>query len=308
MQFRIMNQPAPLRISDQTSWEAPDPVWWAQQGYAVINLDTRGGGHSDGRGDLLSDQEADDICQVIAWAAEQPWSTGRVGMLGVSYLALSQYKVAALNPPALKAICPWEGFTDAYRDFFTPGGVVEDGFARVWLFMTKRIVRLKTNLAAERRKHPLRDAWWDALTPDLSKIRVPMLVCTSFSDANLHSVGSMRAFQQSGSIEPHAYAHRGAQVGHVLRRAGSSALNSRSSTGTSANATSPRCPRCGWRSGTGPSTSSRCETSRNGRWRAPNGVSCTCVPTARSPSGRRHRRRQRHLRPETQRRRLRVPL
>jgi predicted acyl esterase len=207
-QFRIMNQPEPLRISDQTSWEAPDPVWWAQQGYAVINLDTRGGGHSDGRGDLLSDQEADDISQVIAWAAEQPWSTGRVGMLGVSYLALSQYKVAALNPPALKAICPWEGFTDAYRDFFTPGGIVEDGFARVWLFMTNRVVRLKTNLAEERRKHPLRDAWWDDLTPDLSKIRVPMLVCTSFSDTNLHSVGSMRAFQLTGSTERHAYAHR----------------------------------------------------------------------------------------------------
>ncbi len=90
LQFRIMNQPEPLRISDQTSWEAPDPVWWAQRGYAVINLDTRGGGHSDGRGDLLSDQEADDIAQVIAWAADQPWSNGLVGMLGVSYLALSQ--------------------------------------------------------------------------------------------------------------------------------------------------------------------------------------------------------------------------
>lgn len=97
-QFRIMNQPEPLRISDQTSWEAPDPVWWVQQGYAVVNLDTRGGGHSDGRGDLLSDQEADDISEVISWAADQPWSNGRVGMLGVSYLALSQYKVAALNP------------------------------------------------------------------------------------------------------------------------------------------------------------------------------------------------------------------
>ena len=209
MQFRVMNQPEPLRISDQTSWEAPDPVWWAQQGYAVINLDTRGGGHSEGRGDLLSDQEADDIAQVIAWAAEQPWSTGRVGMLGVSYLALSQYKVAALNPPALKAICPWEGFTDAYRDFFTPGGIVESGFARVWLLLTNRLARLKTNVAAERRKHPLRDAWWEALTPDLSRIRVPMLVCTSFSDDNLHSVGSMRAFQQTASAELHAYAHRG---------------------------------------------------------------------------------------------------
>lgn len=208
-QFRIMNQPEPLRISDQTSWEAPDPAWWAQQGFAVINLDTRGGGHSDGRGDLLSDQEAEDIAEVIGWAAGQPWSNGRVGMLGVSYLALSQYKVAGLNPPALKAICPWEGFTDAYRDFLTPGGVVEDGFGRVWLFLTGRLARLNSDLGAERRKHPLRDAWWDSITPDLSKITVPMLVCSSFSDANLHSGGSMRAFQQSGSVERHVYTHRG---------------------------------------------------------------------------------------------------
>src|SRR6202000_2663586 len=208
-QFRIMNQPTPLRISDRTSWEAPDPVGWTHEGYAVINLDTRGGGHSDGRGELLSDQKADDVCQVIAWAADQPRATGRVGMLGVSYLALSQYKVAALNPPALKAICPWEGFTDAYRDFFTPGGITENGFARVWLFLTSRLARLKTNFAAERRKHPLRDAWWEAITPDVSRIRVPILECTSFSDDNLHSVGSMRAFQHSGSNDRHAYAHRG---------------------------------------------------------------------------------------------------
>jgi putative CocE/NonD family hydrolase len=87
-----MNQSAQLTISDQTSWEAPDPAWWAQQGYAVINLDTQGGGRSEGRGDLLSDQEADDIAEVIAWAAEQPWSNGRIGMIGVYYLALSQYK------------------------------------------------------------------------------------------------------------------------------------------------------------------------------------------------------------------------
>lgn len=208
-QFRIMNQSAPLRISSETSWEAPDPAWWAQRGYAVINLDTRGGGRSEGRGDLFSDQEADDIAEVIAWAAAQPWCNGRVGMLGVSYLAISQYKVAALNPPALKAICPWEGFTDAYRDFFTPGGVVENGFARIWLFLSRRTARLGSNLAAERRRHPLRDEWWEAIAPDLSKIRVPILECTSFSDANLHSVGSMRAFQQVASADRHAYVHRG---------------------------------------------------------------------------------------------------
>lgn len=208
-QFRIMNQSEPLRISDQTSWEAPDPVWWAQRGYAVANLDTRGGGRSDGRGDLLSDQEADDIAQVVDWLASQPWSNGRVGMLGVSYLALSQYKVAALNPPALKAISPWEGFTDAYRDFFTSGGVVENGFARVWLAITKRVARLGTDLSVERRQHLLRDAWWQKLTPDLAKITAPIHVCASFSDANLHSVGSMRAFQKVSSSEHHVYTHRG---------------------------------------------------------------------------------------------------
>jgi len=208
-QFRVMNQPAPFAISDQTSWEAPDPVWWAQRGYAVVNLDVRGGGRSEGRGELFSDQEADDIAQVIAWAAEQPWSNGRVGMLGVSYLAISQYKAAALNPPGLHAICPWEGFTDVYRDFFTPGGVVENGFARIWLFLSSRVARLKIDYAAERRRHPLRDEWWQSLTPDLSKITVPILECTSFSDANLHSAGSMRAFQRVSSVHRHAYAHRG---------------------------------------------------------------------------------------------------
>jgi predicted acyl esterase len=209
VQYRIMNQPEPVRISDRTSWEAPDPVWWTAQGYAVINADTRGGGHSGGTGDLFSDQEAHDIHELIEWAGSQPWSNGNVGMLGVSYLAISQYKVAASHPPSLKAICPWEGFTDAYRDFFTPGGVVENGFARVWLFLTKRAARVATDLARERRSHPLRDAWWDAITPDLAQITVPMLVCTSFSDDNLHSVGSMRAFQRVASAERFAYAHRG---------------------------------------------------------------------------------------------------
>ena len=208
-QYRIMNQSRPVRFSAETSWEAPDPAWWTSQGYAVVNADTRGGGHSEGTGDLLSDQEARDIYELIEWAGSQPWSTGDVGMLGVSYLAISQYKAAALHPPSLKAICPWEGFTDPYRDFFTSGGIVENGFARIWLFMTKRVARVGTDLAAERRRHPLRDNWWDALTPDLAEIAVPMLVCTSFSDGNLHSVGSMRAFQHAGSKDRFAYAHRG---------------------------------------------------------------------------------------------------
>lgn len=208
-QYRVMNQTEPVRFSDLTSWEAPDPARWSARGYAVVNADTRGGGHSEGRGALLSDQEAHDIAEIIGWAASQDWSDGNVGMLGVSYLAISQYKVAALHPPALKAICPWEGFTDAYADFFTPGGVVENGFARIWLTVTRLTVRLRGDFARERLRHPVRDEWWRALVPRLGEITVPMLVCTSFSDSNLHSTGSMRAFEDAASDHVYAFTHRG---------------------------------------------------------------------------------------------------
>ena len=58
-------------------------------------------------------------------------------------------------------------------------------------------------------EHPLRDDFWRSLVPDLSAINVPMLVCGSFSDNNLHSRGSMRAFTRAGSSHARLYTHRG---------------------------------------------------------------------------------------------------
>lgn len=55
----------------------------------------------------------------------------------------------------------------------------------------------------------MRDSWWESLTPALEKITVPMLVCASFSDANLHSIRSFRAFRKVGSADRFAYLHRG---------------------------------------------------------------------------------------------------
>ena len=183
-----MNRTAPLRISNETSWEAPDPVWWAQQGYAVINL---------------------------------------------------------------------EGLTDGYRDFFTPGGVVENGFARVWLFLSSRAARLNSDLANERGAHPLRDAWWDAITPDLSKITAPILVCASFSDANLHSVGSMRGLSVRLLPASLRLCPPRTQMGNLLRRGGARTPTARSSTGTSAKSTHRNCLGSGWRYGIVAITSSR---------------------------------------------------
>ncbi|OBI73279.1 CocE/NonD family hydrolase [Mycobacterium asiaticum] len=208
-QYRALRQPAPVRFSALTSWEAPDPAWWTARGFVVVNADSRGCGRSDGTGNLLSRQEAEDTYDLVQWLAEQPWSDGRVVMLGVSYLAISQYAVAALQPPALRAICPWEGFTDAYRDLTFPGGVRESGFTRMWSRGVRRRTRQQYDLEQMQTEHPLRDDFWRSIAPDLSAIEVPMLVCGSFSDNNLHSRGSIRAFTHSGASHARLYTHRG---------------------------------------------------------------------------------------------------
>ncbi|OBG99132.1 CocE/NonD family hydrolase [Mycobacterium sp. E3247] len=208
VQYRILRQPRPVTFSALTGWEAPDPAWWTAQGFVVVNSDARGCGHSEGTGKLLSRREAEDTYDVVQWIADQPWSDGRVVMLGVSYLAISQYAVAALRPPALKAICPWEGFTDAYRDLSFPGGVRERGFTRMWSRIVRRDTRQAYDLEGMQDAHPLRDEFWRSLVPGLSAIDVPMLVCGSFSDNNLHSRGSIRAFTDAGSRHARLYTHR----------------------------------------------------------------------------------------------------
>jgi hypothetical protein len=207
-QFRILRQTGPVQISDETSWEAPDPGWWVPRGYAVVNIDVRGAGRSDGIGSLMTDAEAQDIYDAIEWVADQDWCDGGVAMLGVSYLAISQYKVAGLRPPHLRAMVPWEGFTDAYRDFFYPGGIREIGFSRLWTTVMRRSARMSPDLGREAAARPDDDAWWRSLAPDLARIQTPMLVCGSFSDANLHTRGSFRAFTEAASPHRHLYTHR----------------------------------------------------------------------------------------------------
>jgi predicted acyl esterase len=208
-QYRLFPQPDPITCSEWTGWEAPDPAVWVPRGYVVINADQRGGGTSDGTADLFSDTEAQDYFDLIAWAGAQPWSNGRVGLDGVSYLCISQYKVAALRPPHLAAICPWEGFSDLYRDFCRPGGAREDGFSIIWSRMTRRLARVQGNLRREIRARPERDDWYAAKCADLEQIAVPMLVCASFSDHALHSRGSFEVFRRAGSARKFLYTHRG---------------------------------------------------------------------------------------------------
>jgi hypothetical protein len=81
-----------------------------------------------------------------ATPAAQPWANGRVGLNGVSYQAISQWRVAALRPKSLVAICPWEGWSDIYHDVARPGGGREDGFIDFWATMTERDGRVSESL------------------------------------------------------------------------------------------------------------------------------------------------------------------
>ena len=207
-QYRLMRS-APVTHSAWTSWESPDPGHWTARGYVVVNADLRGWGTSEGQPDVLSAQEGRDVYDLVEWAAAQPWSTGRVGMNGVSYLAVSQWMGAAERPPHLAAICPWEGFTDFYRDFARPGGILETGFLTVWGLATKRRSHGRVDVRSQARNRPLFDDWYAARNRDIEAIEVPALICGSFSDHNLHTRGSFEGFRRIGSTHKWLYTHRG---------------------------------------------------------------------------------------------------
>lgn len=91
--------------------------YFAGHGYASIRVDMRGNGDSDGlMEDEYTAQELQDACDVIAWAAAQPWCNGRVGMMGISWGGFNALQVAALRPPALKAIITLCSTVDRYAD------------------------------------------------------------------------------------------------------------------------------------------------------------------------------------------------
>jgi hypothetical protein len=108
----------PYRKNDATAIrDATRHPYFAGYGYASIRVDMRGSGDSDG---ILYDeylqQEQDDAVEVIRWIAEQPWCSGAVGMMGISWGGFNSLQVAARRPPALKAIITVCSTDDRYAD------------------------------------------------------------------------------------------------------------------------------------------------------------------------------------------------
>lgn len=185
-------------LSPWALFEGPDPAYWCPHGYAVIVADSRGSWHSEGDLHIGGQTEGKDACDVIRWAREQDWSDGKVGMTGVSYLAIIQWLAAAERPPGLMAINPWEGWTDSYREAFGHGGMRETGWSPRWnhgLISEGRV----EDLAGMIEQHPLMDSYWESKVPALERIEVPAYVVASWTDQGLHTRGTLEAFTRLGS-------------------------------------------------------------------------------------------------------------
>ncbi len=221
--YRIIPQAGRPKFSTLTSWESPDPNFWVPAGYAVVNLNLPGFANSSGPPTVFTDRQAKSYYEAIEWIARQSWCTGRVGLSGVSYLAISQYHVAACQhyggpPPALRCISPWEGMADVYREIACAGGLEDRGFAYFWWMIDMApslagtpadFIEHNGSLPTEFLKlHPLYDEFWREKAPKLDEIDLPMLVCASFSDHGLHTVGSFRAFVKCKSPHKWLYTHR----------------------------------------------------------------------------------------------------
>lgn len=103
-----------------------------QHGYVIAAVDVRGGGASFGtREGEFSRAESRDAYDITEWLAAQPWSTGRIGMFGISYLGITQYLAASTQPPHLVAIFPQMAMFDLYS-FVHTGGVFKEDFVFNW--------------------------------------------------------------------------------------------------------------------------------------------------------------------------------
>lgn len=197
------------RLSEFTAFEGPDPLYWTAHGYAVINADPRGLWRSQGRATYCSPEEAQDYHDLIEWAGEQPWSNGRVGLTGVSYLAVSQWQVAATRPPHLCAINPWEGWSDLYREVVRHGGIPETKFwpflVRTWGFAEGEV----EDLMVESRSREFMDAYWASKRPDVAAIEVPAFVVACWADQGLHLRGTLDAFSRLQTEQKQLEVHGG---------------------------------------------------------------------------------------------------
>jgi putative CocE/NonD family hydrolase len=134
----IAASPYPRQIQDLGApaaiIEAGNSEFFVSRGYVHVIANLRGTGGSSGEFALFDEQERRDLYDLVEWAAEQPWSSGKIGMIGISYFAIAQVGAAAERPPHLAAIFPFEVTSDLYEAAYHYG-LFSSSFMTPWLTM-----------------------------------------------------------------------------------------------------------------------------------------------------------------------------
>jgi len=222
------------------NWELVDPEKWVPDGYACVRVDSRGAGRSPGFLDVWSAREAQDLYECVEWAGTQAWSNGKVGINGISYYAMNQWNVGALNPPHLAALCMWEGSSDYYRELARHGGILCD-FLSSWhprqvasvqhgvgdrgakskvtgepvagpeTLPKEQLAKLCADTPGEAKRHRLRDDYYAARTAVYENIQAPMLSAANWGGVGLHTRGNFEGWLAAGSkqkwLEVHGDTH-----------------------------------------------------------------------------------------------------
>jgi uncharacterized protein len=195
----------PDTISRMARFEGPDPAYWCKHGYAVVNVDTRGTGHSEGNLVVWGEQDGRDGYDVVEWLAAQIWCNGKVGFFGNSGLAMCQWWIAAEQPPHLACIAPWEGTADLYREFFTENGIPTPGFAD-FVLATQSGPNLVEDVGAMIKEYPTWNAYWQSKVPRFELVKVPAYVTGGWS--HLHLRGALNGFRKIRSPKKWLRVHR----------------------------------------------------------------------------------------------------
>lgn len=199
----------------------PNYAAFVEHGYAVVVEDVRGRYESQGAFDPLR-QEGPDGYDTIEWIARQPWSDGKVGMIGGSYRGIVQWKAALLGNPHLKAIFPVVSGADEYRDrFYSPGGAMKLGHRLGWMSenlkapgykpdFSKFVLHLPLRTAdvaatgwtsqmwRDVAAHPAYDSFWRGLSvlAHIDRIKVPVFAVggwyDNFAESDLEAYNALR--------------------------------------------------------------------------------------------------------------------
>jgi hypothetical protein len=229
----------PYRKNDfTTARDASMQPYLAGHGYAVIRLDLRGAGDSEG---LMLDeylpQELQDGCDAIAWIAAQPWCDGKVGMIGISWGGFNGLQIAALQPPALRAVVTLCSTDDRYADDIHYMGGCLLGEQLSWasiMFGRNTLPPDPANVGDKWRdmwlerlegsglwlknwlEHQRRDEFWrhGSICEDWSRVQVPVYAISGWADGYCRTVFRLMENLQGpkkGLVGPwaHRYPHLG---------------------------------------------------------------------------------------------------